>query len=132
MTYLLWPNPGMVPYDNSKVVALFCCCGAMVVAAFILRVWRRRTTNTQLRKLSRSWSGALIWFGVIGLVLLISRTEQISYLSMRIWWVVWAVILVVYIAFQLRQFQTRYYKKLPGEHYADPRQEYLPRKKKRR
>lgn len=131
LRYFLWPNPGGSSYDNPKVLLLAGVCAACILGSLFVRFWRKKRSSVT-KRLSRSWSAALLWFGVAGAVLLVSRVEQISYLSMRLWWVVWILALLLYGAFQLRNFRTRFYQKLPSAVQQDARDKYLPRRKKRR
>ena len=130
VTYLLWPNPEAVPYDNPKVMALLALCAAFIVLSFVVRRWRLRLQNTVTRRLSKSWPGALIWFGAVGLVLAVARVEQISYISMRLWWGVWLLALLFMVFVQWKRWRTMHYEVLPKEKVNDPREKYLPKRKK--
>ena len=131
-SYLFWPRPPVVGYDNLKMQIVLLFCLGVVVSSFVIKRWRKKQLNPVTRKLSRSWRVAALWFGLIGLVLAVSRAEDISYLSMRFWWVVWACVLALYLFVQVRTFRVRHYQKLPTEHYDDPREKYLPKRKKRK
>lgn len=130
LSYLFWPNPGNATYQSPKGLALLVFCAALVIASFALRFWRTKLTNSMTRKLSRSWPSAAFWFGLTGLVFVVSRVEGISYLSMRFLWVLWFVGLVVYLYAQWRLFRARHYEVLPREESHDPREKYLPKKRK--
>lgn len=132
LSYVFWPRPPVVGYDNPKLQALIVLCLAMVLASFVLKYWRRKQGNPVTRKLSRSWSSAAAWFGITGLLFAVSRAEDISYVSMRFWWFVWLLCLALYAYAQVRIFRARHYEKLPAERSEDPREQYLPGKKKRR
>lgn len=73
----------------------------------------------------------LLWFGLISLVLIVSRVESIQFFAMRILWVFWGAALIFYGVFQARRFRQRHYEVLPSIVESDPRAQYLPRKKKR-
>jgi hypothetical protein len=130
LIYLVWPNPGNVTYGSPKMLALIVFCLALIVAAFVISFWRKKLTNQITKKLSRSWGTACFWFGFSGLILAISRVEQIQYVAMRLWWVVWIVIAVLYILIQVKIFRARHYKVIPSESPMDPRAKYLPKRKK--
>lgn len=132
-TYLFWPNPGNATYGSPKALALLAICILLIVAGVALRQWRRKLQNPVTKKLSRSWPAAAFWFGIVGLFLVVVRVEEISYVSMRFWWLVWAIILVVYLFIQAKLFRARHYRVLPREGVeADPMEKYLPKKKKRK
>ncbi|MFH0851401.1 MAG: hypothetical protein V1876_01495 [Candidatus Peregrinibacteria bacterium] len=128
--YLFWPNPGNAHYGSGNLQALLIVCALLVLFSFLFRFWRGRMTNPVMKKLSRSWSGAAFWFGVTGLVFIVSRVEGIGFLAMRLWWVIWGTSLALYLGMQMRFFKMRYYEKLPTEVSDDPRDRYLPRRKK--
>jgi len=132
VTYILWPNPPALSYGDNRILALMFACFFLVFLSVLARMWRKRTQNSVAKKLSRSWPGALLWFGIIGLVMAVSRVEQISYASMRLWWVVWALALLIYLLFQARVFRLKYYEKIHYEIQEDPLNKYLPKKKKQR
>lgn len=130
VTYLLWPNPESVPYSNPKVMALLAVCAAFIVLSFIVRSWRSRLQNTVTRRLSKSWPGALVWFGAAGFVLAVARVEQISYISMRLWWAVWLLALLFTLFVQWKRWRAMHYEVLPMQKVNDPREKYLPKRKK--
>jgi len=102
------------------------------VGSFALKRWRKNKKNAVTKKLSRSWPSAAFWFGLIGLFLVVSRVEGISYVSMRVWWLVWFVTMGIYVGIQIKMYSMRNYEVLPKEQSADdPREKYLPKKKKR-
>lgn len=130
VTYLLWPNPEAANYDNPKVLALLGVCAGLIVLSVIIRMWRQKTENQITRRLSRSWASSAMWFGVIGLVLAVSRVEQISYVSMRLWWAVWLCALILTLFVQGKRWRTLHYQVLPSERMSDPREKYLPKRKR--
>ena len=130
LSYLFWPNPQATTYDNPKVMAILVMCGLFVVASFVLSRWRRTKGNPVTRRLARSWPAAFVWFGVIGFILAIARVEQISYISMRVWWIVWALAAGLFAYAQWRRWRTMHYEVLPANHINDPREKYLPKRKK--
>ena len=101
VTYLLWPNNPVIPYGSSKLTMLLLLSFGLIVISFTLRMWRKKLDNQVAKKLSRSWPGACLWFGIVALVLTVARAVQISYVSMRLWWVMWLVGWVVYVFFQM-------------------------------
>lgn len=132
LTYLFWPNPPAPFYSSPKVAALLAVCISFLVASFIIRKWQRSHQNPITKKLARTWPTALRWFGGIGLFLVVCRVEGISYVSIRFWWVLWAVGLLIYIFAQYKLFSAKHYEVLPKEQLsADPRDKYLPGKKRK-
>lgn len=130
-SYWLWPNPADWSYGEQNVTILLVVTIGMVALSFAVRIWRKSIKNPMTRTLSRSWSAALLWFGLTGAFMVVSRVEQIQFLSMRALWAVWALILVLYAFFQFLQFQRRHYTVMRGQPgNQDARAKYLPRKKR--
>lgn len=131
LVYLFWPNPGNATYGSPKAIALMLVCVALVLGSFALSYWRRSKASPGMRKVSRSWPSAARWFGLIGVLLVVSRAEQIQYLSMRFLWVLWLAALLFYLFWQVRTYRNRYYEVVPSEPVVDPRSTYLPKRKRR-
>jgi hypothetical protein len=128
LTYWFYPNPGSASYSNPKVTLLLISCAALLAASFAVSFWRRKVTNPMTRKLARSWPSALRWFGFIGLLLVVSRVEQIQYLSMRFLWLLWSIAALLFLFVQARLFHLRHYTVVKKEREEDPRDKYLPGK----
>jgi hypothetical protein len=130
LSYIFWPNPGNAHYDSPKAMALIIICALMVVGSFVLSQWRKKA-SAGMRKSSKSWPTASFWFGLIGLVLVVARVEQIQFIAMRLWWILWALFLVLFIGFQVKNYRARHYEVIPTITEDDPRAKYLPKKKKK-
>ncbi len=130
LTTLFHPNPGHLTYASPSVIAVLVACAALIALSFAITYWRARVQNAVTKKLSRSWSSLCFWFGVVGLVLAVSRVEKIQFIAMRFLWVLWGVLLLLVIVFQWRMFRMRHYEVLPRMGKADPRDQYLPGKKR--
>lgn len=131
LAYVFYPNPGRLTYGSTQILVLFAVCGGLVVLSFVIHFWRKGLSNAMTKKLSKSWSSTAFWFGVVGLVLIVSRVEKIQFLAMRFAWVLWAVALLAAIFIQFRVFRMRHYQVLPrAESPEDPRSKYMPGKKK--
>lgn len=131
LTYWLWPNPPHVLYANPKVIALLTMSALLVVASLVLRLWRNRLKASPLKTISSHWSGSIMTFGIVALVLVVSRAESIQFLAMRALWLVWVGSLAAYIAVQYVVFRRRYYVVVDRLRTEDAREKYLPKKKKR-
>ena len=132
LVYIFYPNPANASWDSPKALALLIVCGALVLGSFWVKHWRKSLENPVTKKLSRSWSRSAFWFGLTGLFLVLARLETISYVSMRLWWFFWGGALILYLGVQLRLYRARHYEVLPTEKDVDPRQQYLPKRKKRK
>lgn len=129
LRFIFYPNPGQAAYGSGSALLFLLVCVALIGGSFAIRFWRQNLSNPITKKLSRSWSFTSFWFGVVGMMLIVCRVEQIQFLAMRLWWGVWIASLLLYVFFQLRQFRARHYEVLPRERAHDPRDQYLPGKK---
>ncbi len=132
LIYLFWPNPGNASYTSPKALTLLIACGCLIFLSLGIRIWRRHIQSGLLRKLSRSWATASFWFGITGLIMIVSRAEEIQYLSMRFLWVLWIAIALLYLFIQVRVWRARYYEVVPQATIHDPRDPYLPRKRRQK
>ncbi len=130
LSYVFHPNPGHAAYGQPAFIALIAICLALVVLSLTIRSWRAGLRNPVTKRLSRSWSMTTFWFGIVGLVLTVARIEQIQFVGMRFLLMLWGLGMLVYVLFQLRQFRARHYKVLPSHQYDDPRNKYIPGKRK--
>lgn len=130
--YLFWPNPGFASYSDPDIIAGFVVCAGLLILSFGLALWRRKQGSSITRKLSSGWSSAAFWFGLAGIVMLVSRVEDIQFVAMRFLWVMWTVLLLLYVFVQVRRWRQRHYEVLPTVTTHDPRDPYLPKSKKRR
>ena len=130
-TYWLWPNPAGWHYQDSRVLVLLAVSVGLILFSFILRTLRSRLSNSVTRQLVSGWPSASFWFGIVALVLTVSRVETIQFLSMRVLWALWAFFLVCYVLVQVVQFRRRHYTIVRQMHVVDERDKYLPRRKVR-
>lgn len=131
LEYLFWPNPPAPAYSDPKVTFIIVVCAGLVVCSFMLKRWRKKQHNPISRKLTRAWPSAALWFGLTGLFITICRVEGISYVSMRFWWLVWAIAFVLFALFQCKMYRSRHYEVVrPEKREEDPMEKYLPKKKR--
>ena len=114
------------------MVAILAFCVMLVVGSFVIRWWSHHEQNARRRLLSRSWPAASLWFGLSGLILVVARVEQIQFIAMRLWWVIWGVTAGFYVWFQVKNWHLRYYEVLPQQKQRNSMERYLPRRKRRR
>lgn len=130
LRFLFWPNPGGAHYSSPSMLALLGVSAALVVLWFVLRLWRKKTQNPMTRKLSASWSGAALGFGIAGFILVVARVEGIQFIAMRFLWVLWGLVGLAYLFLQFRLWRARHYEVLPQVRHEDPLEKYLPQRKK--
>jgi len=129
--YWFYPNPGLAGYNKPSIIALIVICAVLIIGSFALSYWRSHLENAVTKKLSKTWSSVMFWFGIVGIIMVISRVHQIQFFAMRFLWVLWVLGLAVYGFLQMRIFRSRHYEVIKQERVIDPRDRYLPGKKKR-
>ncbi len=127
-SYWFWPNPAGWSYTDQRVQVLLGMCLLLVVISFGIGFWRHSLKNSITKNLSKSWSSAAFWFGIVGAVLVASRVEIIQFLAMRAIWALWLLSLIFYIGFQFIQFRRRHYTVMQRTQVRDERDKYLPKK----
>ena len=130
LSYWFWPNPGNWHYHDTHVAMLILLCVVMIAGSFAIKMWRSKQKNPMTRTLSAGWSSAVFWFGIFGLVLVVSRVELIQFMAMRSLWALWVVCIVLYVFFQLLQFRRRHYVVVERTQVTDERDKYLPKRKR--
>jgi len=130
VSYLFWPNPGGVSYGDLHPLTALVVCGLLLLSPLVLRVLRARSRSGSFRRLTQSWSRAALWFGVVGLLLVVARAEEIQYLAMRFWWVVWGGSFGLYGVLQCRRARLLWYEVIPSAASQDLREKYLPHRKR--
>ncbi len=125
--YLFWPNPSGWHYTDSRVQIVLGVCFFLIVFSFAISYWRRTLKNPITKNLTKSWSSAAFWFGIVGAVLIASRVEMIQFMAMRAVLVLWFLCILLYIGFQFIQFRRRHYTVMQRTQVIDERDKYLPR-----
>lgn len=124
------PFPPAVPYADVQVLPFLLLAVGLLIASFFLSRWARSNPNPITKKLTKAWPKAAFVFGFAALILVVSRVEGIQYLAMPFLWVVWGLLGILYFLLQRRVFRSRHYEVVKTEHVEDPRERYLPKKKK--
>lgn len=130
-SYWLWPNPAGWHYEDHRVIVLLTLSIGLILASFVLRHLRHRSSNSVTRSIMSGWPTASVWFGIVALVLTVSRVETIQFLSMRFLWAFWLLFIVLYVFIQFLQFRRRHYTVIQQSHVIDEREKYLPKRKVR-
>ncbi|MBT3834835.1 hypothetical protein HOF56_01155 [Candidatus Peribacteria bacterium] len=128
--YWLYPNPGNADYTNLKALAVLSICLVLIVGSFAISRWRKDMDNSVTKKLTKGWSGKMRLFAFAGIFLVICRVEEIQFFAMRSLLLVWGIALTLYVVFQAWWFRKKNYKIVKKKKISDPRDAYLPGKKK--
>ncbi len=130
LKYIFHPNPGFSSYTTTSMMTLLIICTLLLLGSFAVRYWRTGLKNPITKKLSRSWPAFMFTMSLIGFVLVVSRVEGIQFLAMRFLWALWLLTVVVYAFLQYRLFNAKHYEVLPTQRVDDPRDRYLPKKRR--
>ena len=130
MDYLFTVNPPQLPYADTAIIGGLALAVGLLILSYALSRWRRRA-DAVARKLSKSWPTVSVWFGIMALVLVLSRAEGIQVFSMRFLWVLWGALVLLFAILQWRLFTRRHYEVVKTPIFNDPRDAYLPKKKRR-
>lgn len=122
LSYLFWPNPGAVSYADPHPLIALALCGVFLLASLVLHCMRGRLVHNFAR--------AALWFGLVGLLLVVARAEEIQYISMRFWWIVWGGSLLLYAVVQCRRARLLWYEVISSAVSPDLREKYLPHRKR--
>jgi len=130
LSYLFWPNPEGVSYSDLHPRIALIFCGMLLLSSLVLRVMRARSHFGSFRRLAHSWARAALWFGSVGLLLVVARAEDIQYIAMRFWWIVFGGSFALYVFVQCRCARLLWYEVIPFVPSQDLREKYLPRRKR--
>lgn len=123
-------QPGSVSYGHPMAAAILCASLlAFAVGAVVRR--RQHSATGYARQGLKAWGTLLFVFGVIGVMLGVSRAENIVFLAMPFLQILWALLLAVSSVIHLSLLRKRSYTILPSARVVDPRDEYLPKKRRR-
>lgn len=120
---------GPVSYASLSVLLLLIPGLVLLIASFIVRPLRRNF-QASAKALSKYWPTMLTTFGLLGIVLGVCRAEGIAFLSMPFLGALWGVLAIVILVLQTVAFRRRSYTIIPAAKIEDPRDAYLPKKKK--
>ena len=91
LTALYWLNPlppRFDPWAEGLILGVFFIMTVAGVTAYVYR--SRASLERPLKRAADEIATLLIFTGVAGIILFTFSFEQIPYLSMRIWYIVWA------------------------------------------
>lgn len=78
--------------------------GVLLILLYILTKFiKRKTKNKLIKKTIRELPTGLLIFGIIDLLLILFRLENVPRFSMRIWWLVYWIAFIVWVALKLKK-----------------------------
>ena len=102
----------------------------LVLAGIVGSYYRKKKLSDPItKKILKPYPGRLVTYGLLLVMLLVSRELGIPYLSMRIWWfVLLAFFLYTFIGLALN-YKKEYQRRSRRLHQNENKAKYLPKKK---
>jgi small-conductance mechanosensitive channel len=105
--------------------------GLLLAVAILVKVFRRKAVKDEiLKKILKRIPGPLFGFAIALLVLLLFRLSGIPFFSMRIWWIVLALVFVVWVIRSIVRMGADYRNWASEAKKKETRSKFLPRKKR--
>ena len=108
----------------------------MFLGSFILEFVRKKHIhNTSLKKVLKSIPSLMWWLAIVALLMTWTRLEGIAYISMRIWWIALALVILFFVIRTWKKYIDIECKKKRFEgrnEDADVKKKYLPKSKKKK
>lgn len=100
--------------------------------SIVVQIYRKKYTKDPIiKKMLKRYPGKLRLFGILLLLLLISREAGLPFLSMRIWWFALLFYVIFWAIDVLRNFKKNYKKRFGQANLKKNLHKYLPKKKKK-
>jgi len=124
-------NPGSQFEFYPHLIAFFSFLFAVAIVLFILT--KLFKLHPFLKRILKKIPGKLEIFALVGFLLVIFRFENIYYLSMRIWYLMWLVFFVWYLIHISKELFVYPTKRLAYEKHGEGKErDYLPKPKRKR
>lgn len=119
------PNPD---FQFSKLTGLI--VALFFVAAIALRIYRKRYLKDEIwKRVLKRYPAVLQNYGIVLLTLWVIRETGMPYLSMRIWWALWALALLYSAVKFLLNYKKEYMKRADSRQKNHEKSRYLPKHK---
>lgn len=92
----------------------------------------RKTWSPVIKKMTKGYAKTLRWIGFSMLILTGLRLQGIPYFSMRIWWIVLFIVILLYIIREIRHWSRDYSTRVEQKEKKTIEKKYVPGKKKGR
>lgn len=129
LNYYFSPNPGP-SFKYGMVLMVF--AALLIVAGYVIKIYRQKTNDKILRKIIKPYSAKLIWFGVVAALMVLLRWEAVTLLSMRFFWIIYFGLLIYSLVNNIKKFYRDYPRKLKQSLSHQTENKYIPTKKKRK
>lgn len=79
---------------------LLSIAAGLLLASVVLKILvQRYFRDSRFKKIARRLTKTTFWFGLVGLFLIWMRSENVPLLSLRAWWLLYAVLFLLLYAF---------------------------------
>lgn len=105
----------------------------LIVAGIVIGAFGKKIFSEMMARSLRGLPAVMIWYGLGGLVLLFFRINSAPYLSMRIWFLLYAILFLVLAYFEYKKRSVDYKKKIERKAKREVNKtakKYLPKRKK--
>ncbi len=121
------PDPN---FEYTKLTLLV--VGILLLVALAIRIWRKKMAKDEvLRRILKGYPTTLALFAMGLLVLLGFRELGFPIFSMRIWWVAFGLLFVIWMCKVLFGFRKEYRERKERFGHHLTKSKYLPKKKHR-
>ena len=134
-SYFFAPNPGT---QFSYYIPILVLAGVLILGAIAFSGYynKKKKTDFAFKRLFRKLSGRMFLFGILFLVLIALRYENISYFSMRILLYLTALISLYFVYRYIKIYKVKYPKEKENaqakQHIVKKEENrYLPNKKRK-
>lgn len=120
------PNPDFYYVNIVLIIGL-----ALIFLGIVWELYRKHKMSDKIaRKILRPYPGKLIRYGFLVLFLLAVRMAGLSYLSMRLWWLVLGAFMLYSLLKLILTYGKEYRKRQEKVKVSGKEDKYLPKKKK--
>jgi len=123
--FTLRPDPN---FQLTKLVVVLIIL--LFISSIALQIYRKKYVKDKIvKKILKRYPSRLNAFGVVLLLLLLSREAGIPFLSMRIWWFLLLLLMIYWLSKTIFNFKKEYSKRLFRQKQNQFKNKYIPKKK---
>lgn len=128
LSYYISPRPDPDFQFTKLTLALIVC---FFVLSIIIKIYRKKYAKDAIvKKMIKRYPGKLLLFATILIVLLLTREAGVPFLSMRLWWFLFLIVLIWWVLKIALNFKKEYKRRLKQVNKHAVKAKYLPKKKK--
>lgn len=113
-------------------LVMFIFAGVLIVIASLIKTYSQKTEDKILKKMIKTYPAKFFWFGIVAILLTVARLENITFFSMRFFWIVYFGLLIYIIVTNIKTFYREYPRKVKQSLSHKGKNKYLPTQKKKK